>query len=66
MCKNKKCENNYSVAGVMDDTAQKTISTVSTAADDDFSMEFFKDAVRYVKIVFLRFCFDLITLKTCV
>ena len=49
----------------MDDTAQKTISTVSTAADDDFSMEFFKDAVRYVKIVFLRCCFDLITLKTC-
>lgn len=52
----------------MDDTAQKTISTVSTAADDDFSMEFFKDAVRYmyVKSVFVRCCFDLITLKTCV
>lgn len=48
----------------MDDTAQKTVSTVSTAADDDFSMEFFKDAVRYFKIVFVRCCFDLIVLKT--
>ncbi|KAM7447785.1 G protein-coupled receptor kinase 6 [Porites harrisoni] len=45
---NAEIENNYRVAGVMDDTAQKTISTVSTAADDDFSMEFFKDAVREV------------------
>lgn len=48
----------------MDDTAQKTISTVSTAADDDFSMEFFKDAVRYFKIVFVRCSFNHITLKT--
>ena len=36
----------HRVYGVMDDTAEKTISTVSKAADEEFSMEFFKDAVR--------------------
>ena len=35
------------MAGVMDDTAEKTISMVSKAADEEFSMDFFKDAVRY-------------------
>lgn len=35
------------VAGVMDDTAEKTITMVSKAADEEFSMDFFKDAVRY-------------------
>lgn len=30
----------------MDDTAEKTIHTVSKAADEEFSIDFFKDAVR--------------------
>ena len=37
----------HRVAGVMDDTVEKTISTVSKAPDEEFSMDFFKDAVRY-------------------
>ena len=37
----------HRVAGVMDDTVEKTIRTVSKAPDEEFSMDFFKDAVRY-------------------
>ena len=37
----------HRVAGVMDDTVEKTIQTVSKAPDEEFSMDFFKDAVRY-------------------
>lgn len=37
------------VAGVMDDTAEKTINAVSKSADEEFSIEIFKDAVREVK-----------------
>ena len=32
----------------MDDTAEKTISAVSKSADEEFSMEMFKDTVRYL------------------
>jgi len=32
----------------MEDTAEKTTGMVSRAADEEFSMEFFKDAVRYL------------------
>lgn len=39
----------HRVAGVMDDTVEKTIRTVSKAPDEEFSMDFFKDAVREVK-----------------
>lgn len=37
------------VAGIMDDTAEKTRSIVAKSTDEEFSMEFFKDAVREVK-----------------
>lgn len=37
------------MAGVMDDTAEKTINVVSKSADEEFSMEIFKDAVRYLE-----------------
>jgi len=37
------------VVGVMDDTAEKTINVVSKSADEEFSMEVFKDAVRYLE-----------------
>ena len=38
----------HRVAGIMDDTAEKTLNTVSKSADEEFSMDFFKDAVRYL------------------
>ena len=44
------------MAGVMDDTAEKTLSMVSKAADEEFSMEFFKDAVRYLSVTVERCC----------
>lgn len=31
----------------MDDTAEKTRSIVTKSTDEEFSMEFFRDAVRY-------------------
>ena len=35
------------MAGVLDDTAEKTISVVTKATNEEFSIEVFKDAVRY-------------------
>ena len=36
----------------MDDTAEKTINAVSKSADEEFSMEIFKDAVRYLEYIY--------------